>query len=125
MTASFPLHVDLNLLAEQLAREMSIRKLSLRGAADEIGCSPTTLSRLLSGARTPNLPDSKTLVQAVNWLGKNLSDFSRDKVPSSTTIADVVLHLRALPELSSKDKEALVAMVRAAHDAYRLRPKKG
>ena len=32
---------------------------------------------------------------------------------------------RSLPELDATDKDALVAIIRAAHDAYRLRAKKG
>ena len=121
----FPLDIDLGLLAEQLKREIAARELSLRGAATEIGCSPTTLARLLTGSNTPNSPDTKTLLQAVNWLGKSIGDFAKTRVPETSTIADVVVHLRALPELSEKDKDALVAIIRAAHDAYRLRSKKG
>jgi hypothetical protein len=123
--ADYPLDIDLNLLAELLKHEIKKRDLSARSASVEIGCSPTTLSRLLVGAETPNLPDTKTLLQAVSWLGKSINDFSRSRVPQTSTIADVVVHLRALPELSSKDKETLVAIVKAAHDQYRLRPKKG
>jgi len=123
--ADYPLDIDLDLLAEQLKRELKNRDLSVRSASEQIGCSPTTLSRLLAGSETPNLPDTKTLLQTVNWLGKSISDFSKTRVPQTSTIADVVVHLRALPELSNKDKEALVAIVRAAHDQYRLRPKKG
>jgi transcriptional regulator with XRE-family HTH domain len=122
--ADYPLDIDLNLLAEQLKHEIKKRGLSVRSASVEIGCSPTTLSRLLAGSETPNLPDTKTLLQAVSWLGKSINDFSRNRVPQTSTIADVVVHLRALPELSNKDKEALVAIVKAAHDQYRLRPKK-
>jgi transcriptional regulator with XRE-family HTH domain len=121
----FPLDIDLDLLAEQLEREISARELSLRGAATEIGCSPTTLARLLTGSKTRNSPDTKTLLQAVNWLGKSIGDFAKTRVPETSTIADVVVHLRALPELSETDKDALVAMVRALHDAYRLQSKKG
>jgi transcriptional regulator with XRE-family HTH domain len=121
----FPLDVDLDLLAEQIDREINSRGLSVRTAASQIGCSPTTLSRLLMGSKTPNLPDSRTLLQTVSWLRKSISDFTKDRVPTSSTIADVVLHLRALPELDETDKDALVAIIRAAHDAYRLRSKKG
>ena len=123
--ADYPLDIDLNLLAEQLKHEINRRDLSVRSASVEIGCSPTTLSRLLAGSETPNLPDTKTLLQAVSWLGKSINDFSKNRVPPTSTIADVVVHLRALPELSHKDKEALVAIVRAAHDQYRLYTKKG
>lgn len=121
----YPLDIDLNLLAEQLKHEITKHDLSMRSASVEIGCSPTTLARLLAGSETPNLPDTKTLLQAVSWLGKSINDFSRNRVPQTSTIADVVVHLRALPELGHKDKEALVAIVKAAHDQYRLRPKKG
>lgn len=108
--------IDLDLLAQHLTSKMEEEELSLRPAAEEIGCSPATLSRLLKGADAPNYPDSITLMKAASWVGKRISDFETgNKTPA--TLADVEVHLRALPGIDAGDREALVAMVRAAYDA--------
>ena len=117
--------VDLDRLASEVNDKMREDGLSLREAAGEIGCSPATLSRILKGSNAESVPDTKNLFRIVSWLGKSLSDFERDRSPKTATLTDVEIHLRALPGLAEKDKDALVAMVRAAHDAYRIRTKKG
>jgi transcriptional regulator with XRE-family HTH domain len=119
------LDLDLAHLARQLKAKMETENLSLRAAANEIGCSPATLSRLLMGSSAPNYPDTKNLFRAISWLGKRVGDFERGQLLSKpkTTFADVEIHLRALPGLSEKDKEALVAIVGAAYYAT-LRTKK-
>src|SRR5438045_1753751 len=116
--------VDLDLLAKELEGKMQQEELTLRAAAAEIGCSPATLSRLLKGTEAANVPDTNNLFRAVSWLGKSLSDFEEGSSPSTSSLADVEIHLRALPGLGQKDKDALVAMVKAAHDAFKVRKKK-
>lgn len=120
-----PPPVDLDHLAKELQDKMRQEDLSLRAAGGEIGCSPATLSRLLRGSAAPNWPDTENLFRAVSWLGKSLSDFEKGRSPSTSSLAEVELHLRALPGVTEKDKEALVAIVRAAHDTFRHRKKKG
>lgn len=116
--------IDLNLLATHLQSRVDDRKLGLREAAAEIGCSPATLSRMLRGTEAPNYPDSKNLLKAASWLGRSISDFETGQRKRESTLADVEVHLRALSGLAAQDKEALVAMVRAAHDAaHELRKK--
>lgn len=112
-------NLDLDLLARHLQNKMQTESLSLRAAADEIGCSPATLSRLLQGSGAPNYPDTKNLFRAISWVEKRLADFEKGKLGSKpkTTLADVEVHLRALPGLTEKDKEALVAIVGAAYYA--------
>jgi hypothetical protein len=72
---------------------------------------------MLKGSEALNFPDSQTLFKAVSWLGKSIADFEVGNRAPVSSIADVEVHLRALPGLTEQDKEALVAMVRAAHDA--------
>jgi len=118
--------IDLDLLAQHLASKMADEQLSLRSAAGEIGISPATLARLLKGTAAPNYPDSQNLFRAVNWLDRSISDFESGRRAATSSLADVEVHLRALPGLTKEDKDALVAMVRAAHDAaFELRKKKG
>jgi transcriptional regulator with XRE-family HTH domain len=109
--------LDLDRLAVHLKRKLEDDGLSLRAGADEIGCSPATLSRLLRGSETPNYPEAVNLFRAVSWLGRSISDFEQSKKQHVSTIADVEVHLRALPGLTKDQAEALVAMVRAARDA--------
>ncbi len=109
--------IDLDLLARHLRSKMDDEGSSARAAAEQIGCSPATLSRLLKGSASDLQPDTSTLIRAASWVGKSLADFEVGAVPVETTLADVEVHLRALPGLGSTDREALVAMVRAAYDA--------
>ncbi len=120
-------NLDLDLLARHLQHKMQAESLSLRAAADEIGCSPATLRRLLLGGETPNYPDTMNLFRAISWLGKRVSDFEKGRLISKpqTTLADVEVHLRALPGVTEKDKAALIAMVGAAyHAALNIHSKK-
>jgi transcriptional regulator with XRE-family HTH domain len=91
--------------------------LTLREAAEQIGCGAATLSRLLRGAGADNYPDTTTLLKAASWLGHSITDYDLGRERGTSSITDVEVHLRALPGLHQRDREALVAMVRAAYDA--------
>lgn len=108
--------LDLDLLAGAIKARMDARNLSLRGAAEEIGCSASTLSRLLSGSKADSTPDTRNLIRATSWLGKSLSDFAPGTSGAAPGVADVLVHLRALPDLNDQDKEYLVTLVKATHD---------
>lgn len=112
---------NLDLLAVHLKDQTTERGLSGRAAAAEVGCSPATFMRLLQGTKSGYTPDSAILLQAVKWVNRSLADFSAEATPRMTSIADVEVHLRALPGLSGADAEALVAMVKAAYDTVRQR----
>jgi transcriptional regulator with XRE-family HTH domain len=117
--------IDLDALALQLRAKMDERELSVRAAATEIGFGAATLSRLLQGSRSSITPDFANVDKAANWVGKSLSQLSASSRPDQSTIADVELHLRALPGLNPADVEALVAMVKAGYEsAKELRAKK-
>lgn len=109
--------LDRDLLARHLRTKLESEGKSIRAASEEIRCSPATLSRMLRGSKAANFPDARNLFRAVAWLGKSITDFEPAASKSSSTLADVEVHLRALPDLSERDKEALVAMVKALHDA--------
>ena len=111
--------IDRDLLAEHLQQRIDERDLTIREAATKIGCSPATLTRLLKGKGADNYPDTKTIIRATSWLGRGLSDFEPGNRPKESSMAEVEVHLRALPGLTDKDRDALVAMVKAAHDAAR------
>jgi transcriptional regulator with XRE-family HTH domain len=116
--------IDLDLLAKHLEARMEEKKLSIRAAAAEIGCSHATLGRLLQGSKAGSVPDSDNLIRAASWVGKSLDDLGPGARPKSTTMADVEVHLRALPGLRGDDAEAITAMVKAAYGAAKKRPPK-
>jgi transcriptional regulator with XRE-family HTH domain len=115
---------DLNRLAKELTDKLKERELSLRQAAEEVGCSPATLSRIAKGSEAETIPDTENLLRVLSWLGKSLGDFDSSRTPRASSLTDVEVHLRALQGLAEKDREALVAMVRAAHDVFKVRAKK-
>lgn len=117
--------VDLDLLAKHLHARMEEKSLSIRAAASAIGCSHATLGRLLQGAQAASMPDSVNLIRAASWVGKSLDELTGSVTRGKTaSMADVEVHLRALPGLRSDDAEAIVAMVKAAYGAAAKRPPK-
>lgn len=115
--------VDLDRLALHLRNRLVHDELSLRGAAGKIGCSPATLSRLLKGGKSPNMPDAEILFRVVSWLGRSWSDFAPATPPPPSNISDVEIYLRALPDLRPRDKEALVGIVKAAYQQFQSHDK--
>jgi transcriptional regulator with XRE-family HTH domain len=113
--------LDRDLLAKHLQSRMRSEALSIRAAAEQIGCSSATLGRLLQGSSSPNYPEGVNLIRAASWLGKSLSDFEVGSDPKISTIADVEIHLRGLRDLPPDAIEALVAMVRAVYDQRRTK----
>ena len=119
------LSVDLDVLAIHLKSKLESEGLSVRGAATQIGFGAATLSRLLQGKKSENVPDLTNINKAAAWVGMTVADVSAKSVDKTATIADVEVHLRALPGLASPDVEALVAMVKAGYErAKELRAKK-
>jgi len=120
------LSIDLDMLAIHLKNRIASKKLSLRSAAKEIGFGAATLSRLLQGKKSENVPDLRNVNKAAAWVGMTVADVSARSHHKVSTIADVEVHLRALPGLAPPDVEALVAMVKAGYQrAKELRAKKG
>jgi transcriptional regulator with XRE-family HTH domain len=113
--------LDLGLLAQHLQSKMRVERLSIRRAAQEIGCSPATLGRLLQGSGSPNYPEGVNLIRAANWLGKSLSEFEAGQRKPASTIGDVEAHLRALRDLPQETIEGLAAMIRAVYDERRIK----
>ena len=117
--------VDLDRLATYLANKIESDGLSIRSAAKAIGIGASTLTRLLQGNSNENFPDLAVIAKTAEWVGKSLGDLAPSKKAAPTTIAEVEVHLRALPGLAPPDVDALVGMVKAGYEhAKRLRSKK-
>jgi transcriptional regulator with XRE-family HTH domain len=99
---------------------------SLRDAADAIGVSAATLSRVESGGR---LPGRDTLLRIAHWLGVRL-DLSEPSgtgrpggpvAPPWTTVEAVELRLRADRDLAPADAEALAQIFLIAYERFTAR----
>ncbi len=112
--------IDRDLLATYVREKMAEEKLSLRKAAQYAGCSPATFSRLL-GKSDDHVPDTATISAIATWLGKNVSDFESNKRPPTASLAQVSVHLHALPDLSSDDAKVIMNVVKLLYDQKRTR----
>jgi len=99
-------------------------QLSLRPAAEQVGCSPATLGRLLQGSESETIPDTVNVIRAASWLGMSLSDFERGSKKRESTLADVQVHLRGLRGISDETADSIFAMVRAAYDSAAAKEKR-
>ena len=61
------LSVDLDLLAIHLKSKLESEGLSVRGAATQIGFGAATLSRLLQGKKSENVPDLTNINKAAGY----------------------------------------------------------
>ncbi|WP_462251152.1 helix-turn-helix domain-containing protein [Ekhidna sp.] len=86
-------------------------KQGLRAAAQEIGISAPTLSRIEQG----NLPDIDTYVKICDWLNVS-SDYFTSGVPEQNTQDLVVTSLRADKTLSPETVESLVNFINLAYN---------
>ncbi len=96
---------QLELVRERLSSTRRERRLTLRQAAEQIGVSPTTLSRIERGAGRPDLP---TLDALITWLDldrASVFDAARPEAPS--TLEAVQVLLRADKNLNERTARAL------------------
>src|SRR5262245_24607207 len=107
------MRVDRQLLPSYFRNNMDVVQLSLRKDAQHFECSLMTHSRLLTGGTGGHAPDTATLTALAKWLDKNLADFETDMRPSRSSLAEVELHLHALPDLTEPDARAIMAAVKA------------
>jgi len=77
------LSIDLDMLAIHLKNRIASKKLSLRSAAKEIGFGAATLSRLLQGKKSENVPDLRNVNKAVAWVGMTVADVSARSHPEA------------------------------------------
>lgn len=100
--------------------------LSWREAAEEIGVSASTLTRMAQGAS----PDVDGFAKMVTWLGVSADDFiTRGDAPKPAAkdedlVHVVSRHLRASKELDPKSAHALENIIQAAYKQMKeLKPK--
>lgn len=115
--------LDRERLSTYVRNKMAVEKLSLRRAADQAGCSPATFSRLLAGENSEHTPDTDTIDAVIQWVGKPRSEFESTTELGSKTLADVAVHLHALPDLAPEDAKFIMSVVQLLYDDKRKKPK--
>ena len=99
-------NIDVPKLVSVLHARINAEKISWRQAAEQIGVSPSLLSRLRNNQR----PDLDAYVGIVRWLNMSTEDFiardgQQDEQPELTS--EVSALLRARRDLSDGDKTLL------------------
>ena len=113
--------IDRDLLASYLRNKMNEEELSLRRASEQIGCSAATLSRLLTGSSSDYEADTATVTAATTWLNRTLADFEPARRPNESSLAEVEMHLHALPHIGEADVRAMMAVIKTLYDDKRKR----
>lgn len=112
-------HIDVPGLYAALDGARRARDLSWRQLAAEVGCSPSTMTRLANGHR----PDADAFVALSSWLKMPAENFTTtddadgdDDHPEQQPelMAQVGVLLRARPDLSTEEKEHLQDVIGAA-----------
>ena len=114
--------------AEHLVARLKAKRrglnFTLREAADAVGVSAATLSRIETGER---LPGRESLLRIAHWLGVGLDlsglppplPRSRRATAAPTTVEAVELYLRADRALTPAEADALSSIFRAAYEAFK------
>lgn len=111
-------HIDVPGLYAALDGARRARGLSWRQLAAEVGCSPSTMTRLANGHR----PDADAFVALSSWLKMPAENFTttddakdNDRGEQQPELmAQVGVLLRARPDLSTEEKEHLQDVLEAA-----------
>lgn len=118
----------MNTLSTLLREKIIQENISEREASRQIGVSPTTVSRALSG----ELPDLTTMIAMCDWLGVSVSKILNSSLPGeSALVARISAILEAKPELARvfvdamtdiMERDAPPEVIRdiAAYAAFRL-----
>lgn len=102
---------------EELGRLIVARRggQGIRAAAQEVGISPATLSRIENG----NMPDLETFAKICRWLDRDPREFLGFDVGEERT-ARAVVHFRKKKAVSQETATALGELILAAQAALRL-----
>jgi transcriptional regulator with XRE-family HTH domain len=87
-------------------------KQGIRAAAQEIGISPATLSRVENG----HLPDLENFQKICRWLGVEMSSIAGAPIAASPSVARV--HFKKKPTVKKETAQALAEMILAAQIAF-------
>jgi transcriptional regulator with XRE-family HTH domain len=93
--------IDVNDLYACLNRARGLAGMSWRQVAAEVGCSPSTLTRMSHG----HTPDAVTFLALVSWLRGDVEDFTDSTVPVSTAARIAMLEERIVDARAATDRE--------------------
>lgn len=110
--------VDIKALHKALDAKRKTKNLSWRDAAEEMGVSASTLTRMAQGAS----PDVDGFAKMVAWLGVSADDFiergsftKSNQKGNEDLLVVVSRNLRASKEFDSKSAQALENLIAAAY----------
>lgn len=104
-------------LSPEALGQMVVRKrgsMGIRAAAQEIGISPATLSRIERG----HLPDSRTLGKICEWLGVDPGVFIGGSGTKPTSMPAVQIGFKQGRTFSPQTAKSLANLIVAAHKAF-------
>jgi len=107
------MEVSLETLGVNLAQVRVSKGIGIRGAAQEIGISPTTLSRIENG----NIPDLQTFKKVCVWMKADPSSVLGSNSSSNMRVPQVAVHFRKNQTMSSDVAKALADMILLAQRA--------
>lgn len=110
--------LDIKALHKALDAKRKTKSLSWRDAADEMGVSASTLTRMAQGAS----PDVDGFAKMVAWLGVSADDFiergsftKSNQKGNEDLLVVVSRNLRASKEFDSRSAQALENLIAAAY----------
>ncbi|TXN33420.1 hypothetical protein FV232_02935 [Methylobacterium sp. WL30] len=103
-----------------LDAERAGRRATWKKVAEQSGVPASSLTRMSQGRR----PDVDTLSALCGWSGLRADDFFRiegGERPSLEPLAQITVHLRADPKLSSEGAKALEVLIKTAYQQLRIK----
>ncbi len=107
------MEITLETLGINLAKYRNEKGVAIRKAAQEIGISPTTLTRIEGG----NIPDIQTFKKICNWMETDPGIILNSNTSSISNVPQVAVHFRKSQTLDPKVAAALASMLILAQSA--------
>ena len=99
---------------EKLAKLIKVKRVgkSLRDVTDEIGVSPSTLSRVERGS----LPDMDTFLSLCDWLDVAPREFFSNGKKEDDTVETIAMLINKDEKLPDELKESLIKIIKATYE---------
>jgi transcriptional regulator with XRE-family HTH domain len=107
------MEITLETLGINLAKFRNEKGVAIRQAAQEIGTSPTTLTRIEKG----NIPDIETFKKICNWMDADPGAVLNSNSSSNIKTPTVAVHFRKPQTLKPEIASALANMLILAQNA--------
>lgn len=109
--------LDIDKLSTALKSKREALKLGLRAAADQIGISFPTLSRIEKG----NVPDLETYLKLCDWMKVNSEEYIKGGSGDELNQEKIIAHFRADRQLDSETVDLVSKMIRFAYNQRKVK----